>query len=185
MDLYRAIRLLAMRSVLRPNQQDLVDRIYRWYSRTYYTPLEQAYEIPQEELLRIYFEDKYLDMREQELEQEKADLLETEEEKERRIAAEEQAAFEADEFARMIAEEEQAKKSQSESAELKSQHEAGSPLAPAPPKNESMLGFVEKESNLPVPKKLPPDITMTFIDNKELEEELDGFGSMAQPPKVK
>ncbi|NDC23764.1 MAG: hypothetical protein EBZ49_06500 [Proteobacteria bacterium] len=158
--------------------------MYRWYSRTYHTPLETAYELNKEDLMRIYFEDRYLEMREQDLEQEKSELLETEEERNERIAAEERAAFEADEFAQLVAEEEK-KSSTSSSSEIKAQHDPGSPLAPAPPKNESMLGFVEKESNLPVPTKLPPDITMTFVSEEELREELEGFGKMSQPKKPK
>lgn len=186
MDLYRAIRLLAMRSVIRPSQADLVDRIYRWYSRTYFTPLEAAYEIPQEEVLRIYFEDRYLEMKELELEQEKAELLETEEDRQARILQEEERAYEADEFARMVAQEEQDKaRAKATSAELKPVHDPGSPFAPAPPKNEALLGAVEKEANLPSMAPILPNITMTFIDEEELQKEIEGFGDMGQPPKSK
>lgn len=186
MDLYRAIRLLAMRSAIKPSQADLVDRIYRWYSRTYFTPLEQAYEIPQEEVLRIYFEDRYLEMRESELEQEKADLLETEEDRQARILKEEEEAYEADQFAQMVAKEEQERaSSQAAPTELKSVHTQGSPFAPAPPKNEALLGSTNKEAELPAIAAIPPNITMTFIDEEELQKEIEGFGSMGQLTKNK
>lgn len=183
MDLYRAIRLLAMRATIKPSEHELMDRIYRWYSRTYFTPLTQAYDLPQEDILKIYFEDKYSEMNESELAQEKLELLETEEQKQQRIEKEEQQAYEADEFARMVAEEE---KTKAEQKELKPNHSLGQPLAPSPPKNESMLGIVEKEATLPSAiQSLPPNITMTFVDEAELQEELEGFGVMSQPPKIK
>lgn len=172
-----------MRSVIKPTQQDLIDRIYRWYSRTYHTPLEDAYDLSQEELMRIYFEDKYLEMRDQELEQEKAELLESQEERARRIKEEEIAAYEADEFARMVAQDEE-NKIKAEASN--SNHDKNSTIAPSPPKNENMLGML-KESELSSSSlgQIPPNITMTFVEEEELQKELEGFGTMNQPAKIK
>ena len=98
MDVYTAIRLNALSAVLSGDEQEYVFRyIFRWYSKTFATPLHLVEELPIEDVLTAYYETKYEDMKEPELDMEKASLLETDEEKTARLRKEdEDRAIEAD-----------------------------------------------------------------------------------------
>lgn len=60
---FDSIRLIALRDALAPEEKKSIDYrlryIMRWYSKTFHTPLHQVYDLPVEELLRVYFEEKY------------------------------------------------------------------------------------------------------------------------------
>jgi len=98
MDLYTAIRLNALSDVLSGDDTEYILRyIFRWYSKTFATPLHLVEELPLEDVLTAYYESKYEEMKEPELDMEKASLLETEEEKASRLRQEdEEAAVQAD-----------------------------------------------------------------------------------------
>lgn len=103
-----SIRLIALRDVLLEPEEYLVRKVCRWYSRELRTPLTEVLLLPWDEVLRHYFEAKYEDMDEAELEQERIDLIQTEDERRAREMDDEQkrvidAAGDA-EFQRLVSE---------------------------------------------------------------------------------
>lgn len=57
MDFYEAIRIKALRDVLKGEDPDyILRRIYRWYSSTFYVPLTDIDDIPISHILQHYFE---------------------------------------------------------------------------------------------------------------------------------
>lgn len=58
-DLIRAIKILALKAVKVPDYDAAYRKICRWYSREFSTPLEAVYDIPEETVLREFFEDYY------------------------------------------------------------------------------------------------------------------------------
>ncbi len=179
MDLYQAIRLRAMRSVMRPDREFLIRKVLRWYSKTFFTPIAEVEEIPLEDVFQAYYEEMYEDMSEEDLEAERQELLITPEQRYDQIILEEANDAEMFEMGRMIAAEEAAKAKSTAKAKIVNQivnlqHQQPGPIAP-----------VEmSETDLPTaPRELPPGITMTFVDEDEFEAALDGFGAMSQPKK--
>ena len=61
MDRLRAIQIIALKEVLSDKQsQDFQLRsIFRWYSKTFHTPLHIVEELPEFDILQAYFEDQY------------------------------------------------------------------------------------------------------------------------------
>ena len=56
---FRAIQLLALQAVEDPTYENFYDRVCRWYSQTYATPLREVSGMPDEEVLRVYFEETF------------------------------------------------------------------------------------------------------------------------------
>lgn len=170
MDRYRALRLRAMQAVEHPDSDDQLRSIFRWYSRTFHTPLHLVEELPVDDVLSAYYEESYEGMNDEERKRETAELLETPEQKKIRLRQKDEERAEAFEFARIAAEEERRKEDRKRLADLKP--EGAKPLA------------VQKtpEASLPKPlkdlKELPPDIEMKFVDDAEFEKEIEGFGTM-------
>lgn len=59
MDVYTAIKMMAMKAVISPDEGAIVRRIQRWYSKTFHTPLADVEKIDFFELLTHYYEDTY------------------------------------------------------------------------------------------------------------------------------
>jgi len=51
------VKRLAIKNIKSDSAEFFVENCYRYYSSTYHTPLQQAYELPIEEVCRVYFED--------------------------------------------------------------------------------------------------------------------------------
>ena len=170
MDL-RALQVKALGSVLKPDYDYLLRKVYRWFSRTYATPLDQAYEIPIEEVLQAWFEERYEGMDEADREEEKVLLFETDRERAVRQNEEDRRKAE-DEDALLIV---QASVLKQEEKEAKKKGE----IAPTVPG--AQIVSIPKQSLLNKP--LPPDIKMTFLDPEEFESSLEGLGDMDEPKK--
>lgn len=178
MDLYKAIRIRAMKAVLDPDPQYTVRRVLRWYSKTFRTALADVEELPLEDVFQAYYEEMYEDMSPDHRDRERQELLITDEERSRMIAVEEAQEAELFEMGKVFAAEEAEKKraASTKSGDQKIaeiQHHGTGPFKPRD----------LPESDLPVPAKIPAGISMTFLDEAEFEKELDGFGVMAQPKK--
>lgn len=63
-ELIKSIKVLALKAVEHPTFDDTMRHLARWYSETYHYPLPEAYKLPDEELLRTWFEVKYRGLRE-------------------------------------------------------------------------------------------------------------------------
>lgn len=190
MDYWHALQLKALKAVLYPDRDYTLRRIHRWYSKTFFTPLEQVYDLPEEEVLLAYFEDNFEELssnpeREQELESLKFRLTETEEETARRLKNEDSIADDADSFAALVAAEEKAR------LEAKGQNQ--NPITSAIPQRSEILPadpadpprMAARASGLPSTKTLPEEISFTFVPetDPDFDEWLDSPGLMGGPPK--
>lgn len=73
---FRGIQVSAMRAVaasqspyrgkIEPDGDYFLRRIFRWYSKTFATPLSDVYELPLEDILMHYWESQYEDMEDEE-----------------------------------------------------------------------------------------------------------------------
>lgn len=63
-DSLRDLRLLALRAVLKPTKDPEYNlrRIFRWYSRTFNTPLHVVADLPLDDILQNYYEVTYEDL---------------------------------------------------------------------------------------------------------------------------
>lgn len=66
MDFIDGIKVRALLAVLRPDQEANLRHIFRWYSKTFSTPLHEVDDLPVEDILLHWFEVQYEDMEEPE-----------------------------------------------------------------------------------------------------------------------
>jgi hypothetical protein len=56
MDLFEAIEISALKSVLKPDDEYFLRRIFRWYSEKFHTALHEVEDLPLDDVLTTYFE---------------------------------------------------------------------------------------------------------------------------------
>lgn len=182
MNIYEAIRFAALRNVVKEGDLDYAMRkIFRWYSKTFHTPLHVVEELPTEYILQHYWESQYEDLDEQKLEQETVILTKTEAQKKAEDKAWDAEQAEEVEFAKVAA------AMPVKIADLKP--EPTKPLVPEPPPAPTQLeNTVEKVNQLTEIlsniKELPPDVHMSFVSEEEMED-LMGDDSIPFPKKPK
>lgn len=179
MDLYTAIRIRAFRSVQVADKEYLIRSMLRWFSKTFFTPFETVEAMPLEDVMQAFYEEKYASMSEDDLEAEREELLVTDEQKLKRIMDEEASDAEMFEMARAIAEDEAKKKAGKKTADATKGQEMISPLRHPVP---GLLKQVREapQANLPdASTKMPPGISMTFMEEDELQAEIARFEAMA------
>lgn len=71
MDIYEAVKINALHSVLKPDEEYYMRFIFRWYSKTFHTPLHLVPDLPVIDVLTAYYEDMYEKMEEGDLAQER------------------------------------------------------------------------------------------------------------------
>lgn len=164
-DLFKAIRVLAAEAVKERDEDYLERYIMRWYSKTFFTPMAQVYEIPFEEILQAFFEEYYEKLDEEELDKEIQELVETDEERKTRLlelAAEELMAQQL------------IKASEIQNQSL-AQTQLQDPKHKAPPKK-PMKGTDKQGSMMPeTATPLPPDIEMEFILEEDFNKLINGL----------
>lgn len=87
----REAKLIAMRAICKPNLDDQIRSIFRWYSKTFSTPLHEVPDLPLSDVLVAYFEEQYEEMEPAELEYERKQLTMTARDREKAIADEDAA----------------------------------------------------------------------------------------------
>lgn len=75
MNIWEAIRIQALKTVMNPTVDFELRKKFRWYSRTFHMSLKEVEEMPVEEVIRTYWETVYDEMTEGELEYEIATLV--------------------------------------------------------------------------------------------------------------
>lgn len=149
---YREQQILALLSVLKPDVDYMVRRIFRWYSQVFHTPLHVVGELPLEDVLQAYYESLYEQMDEEKLEPIRLKLSTTEEEIE-------EQRDEDEEWIRELEESMQAQEAQ------QAAKAAAAPKIQAPGRN------LAKETQLPEANQAPPpDISLRFTDAGGLED---------------
>jgi hypothetical protein len=179
MDQYRAIRLRALGAVVKPNKDYIIRKVLRWYSKTFFTPLAQVEDLPLEDVFQAFYEEKYAEMSEEEVEAERQELLTSDQDRYEQILAEEAEEAEMFETGKLMAAQMRAKKAlvatpqKGNIADIR--HQVPGPIR----------SMEAPESELPsVPRELPPGISMTFVSESDFEQELETLGAMSQPERT-
>lgn len=68
---YEIVKINALDSVIQKDQEYMIRHILRWYSKTFHTPLPQVEDIPFVEVLTAYYEERFENMEEQDLKEER------------------------------------------------------------------------------------------------------------------
>ncbi|GAC1696258.1 MAG: hypothetical protein NVS9B9_18800 [Ktedonobacteraceae bacterium] len=136
--------------------------VFRWYSKTFHTPLHTVERLPLDFILEHYFEDSVEQMSPEARHKKVRELLLTQEERERRSSNEDAEEADAELFrAQALEEQKKLEKEQIEEAnkELVVSQQQGGSLP---------------EPTVPSPDESPkPDIQMSFVDLSELDKEMD------------
>lgn len=164
---YDAALYKAFLAVLRPDGDARYRSICRWYSKTFYTPLHEVYDLPPEEVLEAHYEEVLEEMPPEARDQKLAEILEDPDERERKKRHADADAAEEEEFLKMVR-----AKAAEQAAKMEAKKAEEAPARPA-----------AKEAELPAPAPLP-DIKMDFVKGDNLFDE-DDLGGFAPPPEDK
>jgi len=88
LSLLDSIRLLALKSVTEMDAEYRLRFINRWYSRQFHTPLHTVDDLPTEDVLQHFFECMFEDMEEEKRLRSVQELLETKDERQKRLLKE-------------------------------------------------------------------------------------------------
>lgn len=109
--LLRAIQAIALRGIVDPTPESQVRYVCRWYSKTFSTPLHVVYgEIPLEDIFLAFFEERYRELDEEDLNTEILKATLTPEEYEEAVTLEELREVEEAEYLKSLVAQEQKKK---------------------------------------------------------------------------
>jgi uncharacterized protein (DUF885 family) len=162
---FDAVLFKALLASIRPDGDARYRSICRWYSKTFFTPLHEVYDLPPEEVLEAHYEEILEDMAPEARAQRLAELLEAPEVKQQKKRVSDVREAEDEEFLQMVRQ-----KAAAEAQRLEAKKQA----EPKP---------VAKESDLPSPQPLP-DIHIDFMKGDNLFDE-DELGGFAPPPEDK
>ena len=171
LDLLKAVRLCAIGAVKSRDADYTLRHIFRWYSRQFHVPLTEVDEVPLDDILQHYFECRYEDLDDEQLEEEEARLRETRPERLAREAREAREAESDDEFFREAQQE--ASKTRKR-LDQKMEDPKSGPLAPL--HNDPLpdaFRSVKADQKL---REIPPDIKMEFADEGDLDLDWDVLG---------
>ena len=174
LDLLKALRICAFHSVKNRDSDYVLRHIQRWYSRTFATPLEEVDDIPVEDLLRHFFECRYEEMEEEDLDHELMLLTETDAERKVREDKEHQDSVDDDEFFNEIKE-----KAKKENRKFDPNAADQEPIIPV-----KTLGS-NKETTFAEPEKknlLPEGFEAAFMSDDELGD-LDPWNVLGKKEK--
>jgi hypothetical protein len=71
MDIFEAVKINALQSVVNPDSDYYLRFMFRWYSKTFHTPLHVVPDLPLIDVLTAYYENMYENMKEEDLYEEK------------------------------------------------------------------------------------------------------------------
>jgi hypothetical protein len=164
MNYYDAIMASALDAVMRETPDYVVRRIQRWYSAKFATPLMQVADIPFEVVLQHFYEEQYADLEPDDREKERIRLTESDEERAKRIAKEDEQSFEEHEFVKL-----------QEALEMDRRNREGSAPKVETPKIPTGA-LPEAKLVTPSVAPIPEGITMKFMDEESFEDLLEGSG---------
>lgn len=96
------LQAIAFHDVVVDTQEYRLRLLYRWYSKTFATPLHLVPSIPLTDVLVAFWETRYEEMDEPDLEEERKKIIETEEERIARLIQEDADRVEADAFVAQV-----------------------------------------------------------------------------------
>lgn len=171
MSLSDDVQILALHDVLADTGEYRLRYIMRWYSKTFYTPLDRVPTIPLANILTAFFETRYEGMDAEDREEERLKLVETDAERLARIYREEKEAMANEDLLAELG-----KESVNKGKEIK---DLKIPDQQIPVKTRERV----PELNLPgdkLPTELPENISIRFAAPNffdDLEADLDSAGS--------
>lgn len=142
-------------------------RIYRWYSKTFFTPLHEAFKLDVGFVLQQYYETRYEEMEDVERMEEAEILAETEEETAERLAQEKADKEADDDFLKMVEAEEASKslrKAVKMGEDLANKVQSMGQLLTSVVVPQAEAAVQEMVQNM-VP---PPDIKMEVVSDEEI-----------------
>lgn len=157
MNKHECIRLIALKGAVKPDYESNVRYAMRWYSKTFHTPLHIVYSLPLDDIWLAFYEERYQDLSQEELQEEVRLALESPEAQREREMSMYRSEAEEVEFMKM------AEKS---NANLNKTLEK---VTQAVKTLESMAPV-----SLPEAPVIEEGIEMTFLDESELEKMLNG-----------
>lgn len=90
MDYLEAVQLAAFNLVAKTRRREPIEdpdyiyrKIFRWYSKTFNTPLDKVYDLPVHDIITAYWEERYEGLDDNELEDERLELIKTDADRER------------------------------------------------------------------------------------------------------
>lgn len=181
MDRFKALRLLAIKAVLEPDNEAHLRHVFRWYSKTFHTPLHIVETLDEDDVLQAFYESWFEDMNEDDREKELAELLETETQRRERLRKLDAERAESFDFARFSAEQEEKARKLSE-IDPKKEAPLQDPAFKAATKSLTPASALPKVAQDKAPK-MEPDIEMKFVSSDEFEKELEGWGPIAPEKK--
>lgn len=185
LDFLKALRLCALGAVKEKDPEYNLRFIFRWYSREFHTPMADVEAMPLEEVLMHFFECRYENMDDEELEQEEARLAETREERLAREEKERLDALDDDEFFQDVKAESDAHMAQLKTRSLDDAVEDPDLDRPVllPIMGEKLpQAFRDIVAELdPKLKAVPPEVKIEFVSEDELGD-LDSWDVLG-PPK--
>lgn len=192
MDDLEAVKILALRAVLKPTSDPTyrIRQIFRWFSKTFHTPLAEVEAMPLEDVLQHYFESDYEQMVEDTslspfIDIELAKLAETDHEKMLRERKEAETQVSDDEFHKMVQKKEEARKNKPVNPTLNR-----SPTVLLDQKNgikstkklaEAKIMDLSQQLNKDMPKD--GEVKVIHMDSKKFEE-MFSEDPIVQPPKA-
>ncbi len=184
MHLVEAIRLCSLYAVVSHKNKKVEDqeyalrRIFRWYSKTYHTPLHMVDQLPLMDVLTAYWEEEFEGLEAPDLEQAVEEVLVDPEMTRKKQIEEDWVDAEAYEIGveELEAQNKALKKRKLEEI-----------AAPRKDKAPGMGQLRSPESSLPTPSTKAPEIAMQFVSEEDMDMESDdvGFGLMEPPKKQK
>lgn len=161
----KAARLLALKAVLDPDEEYYVRRVFRWYSRNFHTPLHMVPDLPLEEVLEAYYENVYEEVVAEDepgkLEEAIRELVETDEERQKREMAEAGNDIVTEDFLRKIMAEEELKRLKKKAGAIEGVDRSQKPAL--------TKDTAKKEAVMPDFEDLP-DIKVVYDDSDEVKE---------------
>lgn len=161
--LIESVQLRALAAVTRKDSAYMLRQIFRWYSKTFFTPLHEVEALPMEDVLIAYYESTFEDMTPEQIRDAAELLLETPEQtllRRREKDAEEAENFEAE----LQAVEQEKKRKKKRAAKKMSDVE--------PHKQEGLLsvdlGPAPSTDHLKTSNQQQPDVSLKFMDNEQL-----------------
>ena len=184
----RALRILALKEALspEPSHDFFLRKVFRWYSKTFSTPLHQVYDLPLFDIMQAWYEELYINLAEEkespDFHEELSNLSKTEDELEKEKLSKaknevEDWLFEKATVADNKKTAEQAAKEKKKIAEAKIQRDRE-----VAKQIEALLAkdtFGVTGANVAAPKEAkpapePPEINMSFTGLEDIGE-LDGL----------
>ncbi len=158
---FLALRTIALREVLNGGPDYWLRQVFRWYSREFSVPLPSVSDLPMDHVLQAYYECHYEKMEEDDREAERHFLIETDEDRRKRLADEERRVVEDLEYERAAAAEAVKAKMEKTSEEAKT-------IAKLAEGDKKPFGEVFRPGT-----KLPPNISLSFAPEADFEAALE------------